>query len=582
MLSKAVLRVPDEGDWLIFSEPVDRLSAIVPEAVPEVLQEVERRVSQDGLFAAGFISYEAAPGFDPAFVTHTSSQLPPLCFSLFNEPQRLQALPRDGDELPAEWTMSINHPDYLAMVERIKTQIERGNTYQINYTVRMSAAGIVDPWAVFTSAAANAPYAAYLETDDFAIVSGSPELFFRIADGQIVCRPMKGTARRGVTLEEDQELSNWLRTSEKNQAENIMITDMVRNDLGRVAQPGTVKVSDLCSLEKYPTLWQLTSTVTAQSSASVSDVMTALFPSASVTGAPKVSSMKIIADIEEAPREIYTGTIGYIAPDGSAQFSVAIRTALVARATGTAAYGVGGGIVADSEPEQEYTECLTKARMIRSGPWPREFELLETMLWTPETGFFLLDRHLQRMRDSAEYFGFSFDASIVEDVIDRLGAELDRPSRRVRLLLSSDGRVRYTNDLLPAVEESVTRRIGLASIPIDADDPFLHHKTTRRNVYKRALATVPDCDDVLLWNTAGNITETSTANVVAKLGGELITPSSRSGLLRGTYRQWLLDKGEIEERDIHLDELPKIESFFLINSVRGRYPAELQLVTSKP
>ena len=358
MLERFVARNTVNSGWLIFTNPKEVLLARTPAEVLDVLIEVERRVNQESLFAAGFLSYEAASGFDPAYVTSRNHCLPLVCFGLFSEAEECDTLPRLDRTCNSSspWQMTTSRAQYVDRLSDIKHQIELGNTYQINYTVRQRATNIINPWELFLTTASDAPYAAYIECQDHAIVSGSPELFFQLRNEQLICKPMKGTAPRGLTSAEDLALHKELHESSKNHAENVMITDMVRNDLGRIAKPGTVSASKLFEIEKYPTVWQMTSTVSARTDASVSDIFTALFPSASVTGAPKVSSMEIIGELEDTPREIYTGAIGFIGPNRQARFSVAIRTALVDKKTNEAVYGVGGGSGWDSDADDEYRE----------------------------------------------------------------------------------------------------------------------------------------------------------------------------------------------------------------------------------
>jgi len=331
MLERFVVRNTVNSGWLVFTNPKEVLLARTPADVLDVMIEVERRVNQGSLFAAGFLSYEAASGFDPAYVTNRDHCLPLVCFGLFSDVDECETVlgPDGTSNSSSPWQMSISRAQYVDSLSTIKRQIELGNTYQINYTVRQRAANISNPWELFLTTASDAPYAAYIECQDHAIVSASPELFFQLRDEHLICKPMKGTAPRGLTSAEDLALRQEFHESRKNHAENVMITDMVRNDLGRIAKPGTVNVPKLFEIEKYPTVWQMTSTVSARTNASISDIFTALFPSASVTGAPKVSSMEIIGDLEDTPREIYTGAIGFIGPNRQAQFSVAIRTALV-------------------------------------------------------------------------------------------------------------------------------------------------------------------------------------------------------------------------------------------------------------
>ena len=582
LLKGLVVRDPTAGEWLRFDDPVDILSTREPSGILGVLEETEQRVRQERLFAAGYLTYEAARGFDDAFRTRQAAGLPLICLGLFREPRRtvvpptVQHLPTPQSQPAPSWRMAESRHDYYRKIAAIQDRIRAGFTYQINYTTRQVAEGIQDPWALFLRIAVDAPYAAYVDGGDHAIVCASPELFFRLDRNRVRCEPMKGTVKRGMTLAQDRDLAAWLARSAKNRAENVMIADMVRNDLGRIAKPGSVAVSELCALSRFPTLWQMTSTVEARTDAPVSEVMRSLFPSASVTGAPKVSSMRLIQSLERFPREIYTGAIGYLTPEGLAQFNVAIRTAVVDTRSGSAFYGVGSGIVADSQPGEEYAECLTKSRILASPAQGTDFSLLETMLWTPAQGVFLFDYHLKRMAESAQYFGFSFDRRAVEAALDELTRTFGQNRYRIRLIQSRDSALQLEHNVLRHSVSPPGPLIGLAQQPVDREDPFLYHKTTRRDVYRRALESVSGCDDVLLWNADGFITETSIANVVVDIGGQRVTPPVTCGLLGGTYRQWLLDRGEIRERKIHIDDLSRIDELTLVNSVRGETPARLR------
>jgi len=572
MLGRIVLRDASTSEWLTFTNPLFTLVARRSADVLPVLIEAERCVVEENLYAAGFVSFEAAPAFDPSFVVHTDSQLPLVCLGLYARPECSQHIdsPDRADTVPAHWKMTESRRTYMKNLATIKRQIELGNTYQINYTTRQRAGNIVDPWAMFLEIATDVPYAAYVECGDHAIVSASPELFFRLNGEELVSKPMKGTARRGMTLPDDLILGEELHSSSKNRAENVMIADMVRNDLGRIANTGSVTVRALFELEKYATVWQLTSTVAAETSAPVSEIFRALFPCASITGAPKISSLAIIAELEDTPREIYTGAIGFMAPNRQAQFNVAIRTALVNTKTHEAVYGVGGGIIWDSDPDEEYDECLTKAKVLSSSCFSGEFELLETMLWTPEEGLFLGKEHLERMGASAAYFDYQFDRNRIEDMLADVVQGLPRKKHRLRLLLQRNGKFNVTASTDSIFADTTLQPIGLAAEPVDVDNPFLYHKTTRRDVYERAVRSTGD-DDVLLWNTRQEITESSIANVVIQIEDEWCTPPVESGLLAGTYRGWLIRKGEIKERKIYLDEIAAGAEILLINSVRGKY-----------
>jgi para-aminobenzoate synthetase/4-amino-4-deoxychorismate lyase len=414
---------------------------------------------------------------------------------------------------------------------------------------------------------AQAPgYAAWMDIGRYVICSASPELFFRLDGADLTCRPMKGTVKRGRTLDEDEWMASWLHRSEKNRAENLMIVDMIRNDLGRVADIGTVQVPQMFEVERHPTLWQMTSTITARCTKSVSEIMTALFPCASITGAPKIRTTKIIAELEPEPRGIYTGCIGFIAPDRSVQFNVSIRTAVLDRYAGQAAYGSGGGIVWDSDSGDEYAEALLKARVLTEQF--EEFSLLETMLWTPEEGFFLLDYHLRRAADSAKYFGWLVDIEQIRRQLFKQASGFAEGPQRVRLLIASNSALDIQASPLSPTEPARPMSVKLAQNPVNSADVFLYHKTTRRQIYEAAKQACPGCDDVLLWNERSELTEFCVANVVAEINGALYTPPITSGLLAGVFRCRLLEQGGIQERVLHVSDLNRCRKLFLINSVR--------------
>ena len=314
-----------------------------------------------------------------------------------------------GEYQVGEWEAAVDWPAYSRAIAAIKSYIAQGYTYQVNYTMPLSASFSGDPWALYRdlTQSQQAQFMAYLDLGRFVICSSSPELFFLREGLQFMSKPMKGTARRGRTLTEDHLQMRWLQNSEKNRAENVMIVDMIRNDFGRIAEIGSVDVPELFTVERYPTLLQMTSTVSARSKATLPEIMRAMFPCASITGAPKVRTMEIIKELEPQARGIYTGSIGFITPEQQASFIVAIRTVVIDRLNNQATYGVGGGSVWDSEADQEYQEAFLKAQvLVQRQP---SFELLETMRWSEDGGYYLLDLHLQRLAQSAEYFDFPFD-----------------------------------------------------------------------------------------------------------------------------------------------------------------------------
>jgi para-aminobenzoate synthetase/4-amino-4-deoxychorismate lyase len=394
-------------------------------------------------------------------------------------------------------------------------------------------------------------------------------------------RPMKGTRRRGPTLDADDRLASELVRSAKDRAENVMITDMARNDLGRVAVPGSVQVTALCALERYPTVWQLTSTVRGSAAAPVPACLGALFPAASITGAPKVRAMELIAELEREPRGVYTGSVGVWGPGPLVEFSVAIRTVSIDARAGEAVYGTGGGIVWDSRPRAERAEAGWKSRVLV--PRPRRFQLLETLLWEAGAGYLLVERHLARICGSAAYFAFPADEEEIRRRLRRAERGWRRaevPVRRnsqarvVRLRLDAAGGIRISSAPAPVPSERPWR-VALAARPVDPRDPFLFHKTTRRALYDAARRGRPDCEDVLLWNRRGEVTESTIANLAVELDGEWITPALACGLLPGTMRAELLERGEIREGIVCREDLARAGEIRLLNSVRRWIPAVL-------
>jgi len=562
--SDVILRQDDT--WLHFTNPRHVITTEKTVEVRKSLSGVENLVNEKGWHAAGFLSYESAPAFDASLRVVPSPGFPLLWFGLYEAPQVIKDLEeyKESSPLPnLRWQPDVEKESYNAAIQTIKDRIAQGQTYQVNYTMRLKMDFEADPWTLFLHLARSQnKYAAFIDIGAWAICSASHELFFDL-DGEIITgRPMKGTVRRGRTSAEDKANSNWLHASTKNRAENVMIVDMIRNDIGRIAQIGSVHVPGLFTVEKYPTLFQMTSTVQAKTSASVTEIFTALFPCASITGAPKVSTMKIIADLENGPRKIYTGSIGTIAPDRKARFNVAIRTALVDKENKAAEYGVGGGIVWDSTSTDEYSEALLKARILTDPP-QEDFSLFETLLWTPQEGYFLPERHIARLSDSSEYFGFPKQEEAIREILAETVAEATSP-KRVKIWVDRQGNISAeTKDVQPL---NKIFRVCLAKEPVHSGNRFLFHKTTQREIYEKSM--IRGFDDVLLFNERNELTEFTIGNLVAEMNGHLYTPPIECGLLAGTFRAELLEGGVINERVITLNEIPNCTTIFLINSVR--------------
>ena len=570
-----LLRDASANRWLLFDRPREIIQTFRQEEVVSKLTTVEKAVATRGLHAAGFLTYEAAPGFDPALAVRPADfTFPLLWFGLYDAPRdvELPLVAGASAPVPGSWEASVTPEEYARAFEQVKRWIHEGDTYQVNLTYRLRRTFKDDPWPFFVrlAGAQKAPFGAFLATRDWSVCSASPELFFSLDGSRLESRPMKGTAARGLTLRQDRENAASLLASEKDRAENLMILDMVRNDLGRVAKPGSVKVPDLFTLEKYPTVWQMTSSVIAETQASVTEIFRALFPPASITGAPKARTMELIAKVETTPRHIYTGSFGFIAPDRHAQFNVAIRTLLIDHTRNQAEYGVGGGIVWDSVCAMEQAECRTKARILDTFIPP--FSLLETLLWTPAEGYTLLEKHLARLEASAEYFDYSINPAAVRQRLQNLAHGLPLIPYKVRLLVAQDGAITWEAKPVSIPSNAFPRSVALARSPVDCSDIFLYHKTTHRRVYAEALASRPGFDDVILFNADSEITESTCMNVAAEIDGVLCTPPVSCGLLPGTYRAHLLETGAIAERVISIDQLLHSPRVFLINSVRGMIP----------
>ena len=669
-----MVRFENDGDglWVRFDEPASWIETRDLEAVPELLARIED-AARDGQFAVGVVGYEAAPIFDPALAvieppalrarqggakhSRTAATASPLlAFGLFRR-ATIVADPIPPFSAPLRPRVhteeQVSATDYRDAIAEIRRHIGDGDVYQVNYTfpLRVSASMRCPDQAARPSVASpdsdstlgdqlfrqlcrsqGGAYACRLTGPGIDVVSGSPELFFERNEDRITCRPMKGTAARGRFVEEDERLAAELRASPKERAENLMIVDMMRNDLGRIARSGSVTVDHLFEIERLPTLHQMTSTVTARTDASLPQIFGALFPCASITGAPKSSAMRIIAELEQAPRGLYTGAQGVVLPASPdalgwtagadcarsnehagkppyARFGVAIRTAWQVPAadgldTGQASpggdraetpyrYGIGSGVVWDSRADSELAETRSKA--LGLGLERPAFELLETMALrgTPPGGerrslerVRLWPEHRTRLLESAHYFAFRIDIDEIESQLTELCRRAAPDAQRLRLRVAVDGTAEL--EVAPlAPRTSAPWRLGLCSRPVDAEDPFLFHKTTRRSIYTERLAAVrarlPEADDAILQNEHGAVTETTIANILVpptRPGEPWRTPPRTDGLLAGTLRASLLRRGRIIESHLSVEDLMDAERILLINSVRGVFSATLDSCAS--
>ncbi|KPH72423.1 aminodeoxychorismate synthase component I [Oceanobacillus caeni] len=558
-----------------FTNPVRVISTNAVEEVIPCLRMVQDAV-EEGYYAAGYLAYESAPAFNEKFKVNPNNKMPLLWFGIFKEVSE-KSVESDGCYQVGAWNISTTKDEYSKSIKTIKKAIKNGVTYQTNYTTRLYSKFQGDDVAFFEKLkrAQTSNYSAYLNIGDYQILSASPELFFHMKEETITTRPMKGTINRGKTVEEDKENAKWLYKSEKNRAENIMIVDLLRNDLSVIAQPTSVHVPKLFEIEQYPTVHQMTSTVQAKvkKQTDLVDVFRAIFPCGSITGAPKISTMEIISELETTPREVYCGAIGFITPKKEAIFNVPIRTVVIEGKTGVATYGVGGGITWDSTTKGEYHEMLDKARLLEEER--PDFRLLESLL-LEDGEYFLLEEHIHRLSNSATYFGIPMNKEKVKTALLSFAKSYENGPYKVRLLFSKKERIEL--EAKPITTPDVPVKVMLANEPIDLENPFYYHKTTNRTMYQ-CFEKKEGIYDLLLWNKNRELTEFTIGNVVLKIDGTLWTPPIRCGLLAGTYRQFLITTGKIREKVLYVEDLDRHEGIWLINSVRKWLPVDFSTTT---
>jgi para-aminobenzoate synthetase/4-amino-4-deoxychorismate lyase len=567
------------GGARFFQKPVEIITARSMADVRPALRRL-RETKARGLHAAGFISYEAGLALEPklhGLLRSPAGDDPPLLwFGLFEACEDMKDVQALLPDPRSAWLTQprplVESSDYEEAVGRAKQHIRAGDVYQANLTFAAEVLTGGSPLAIYASLRqrARAGHSALLFTGEHWLLSCSPELFFTLEEGRVTTRPMKGTAERGATPAEDAAAIEALASDPKQRAENLIIVDLLRNDLSRVSRPGSVKVPALFAVETYPTVHQMTSTVTSllEEGRDVVDVLEALFPCGSITGAPKIRAMEIIAGLEEHDRRVYTGSIGSIAPDGDASFNVAIRTLTMKAGEKRALMGLGSGIVADSEAAAEWRECLAKGAFVYDPA--RSFDLIETMRFDPHDGISDIERHLGRMKASAEALGFAFDRHDARNELQAATFRL-RDQKKLRLLLSPSGALAI--EVRPLPERPKIAGVAIAPLPVPQDDFRLSHKTTDRAFYDEAREQA-GAFEVVFEDQAGFLTEGSFTNIFAERDGKLVTPPLSRGLLPGVLRERLLHSGEAVEGDLVAADL--VSGFYLGNAVRGLIPAILR------
>lgn len=571
----------DLGQNLMFTAPRELLVAYDPDTARAALQRMAA-AREEGLWVAGYLAYELGFLFEERLSARlpARSQTPLLWIGLYDAPQRLSSaevadlLDAAGEGRAEDIAPQRDLASYGAAFERVKALIAAGDTYQVNLTMKARFRLSGSPLGLYRTLAQSqrTAYGAYIHAGDHHVLSRSPELFVSGAEGLLRARPMKGTLKRGKSLAEDEAGRAALAADEKNRAENLMIVDLLRNDLGRIAEIGSVKVTDLFTVETFTSLHTMTSGIEARARPGIGliDVLDNLYPCGSITGAPKLRAMEIIHEVESGPRGLYTGSIGYCAPNGDFCFNVAIRTAII-DAAGQGEIGIGGGIVADSVLEDEYAEALLKLKFLADPAPP--VTLIETFRWAPETGYDLRERHIERMLGSARYFALSTTHAAIAAHLDAAAEGWTGPMR-VRLTLSQTG-LDLTAVPLPPTPEIF--RFALADEVMQSASVWLAHKTTNRAFYDQPRQRAHDergLDELVFRNERGELTEGSFTTLFIERDGVLLTPPLSSGVLPGTLRAQLLDEGRAREQVLTLADLAQVEAIWLGNSVRGLIAAQ--------
>jgi len=570
-----------------YEKPVEIISVCNPLKVDEALVKMEQAL-KEGFHLAGWISYEAGLCMEGklAGFAEKSEKIPLIHMGVFSARKPLSVADAEEYWHPSferaqfesnDFRLNVEFEAYEKALAAIQAYLKAGDIYQVNYTLKAQFGFKGYPEDLYASLrkAQRVEFGAFMQTDQLSVLSLSPELFFRKEADRITAKPMKGTCARGRDLEEDQKNAAEMQQDEKSRAENLMIVDLLRNDLSKIALPGSVEVKSLFDVERYRTLFQMTSTIQARVTDIVGpvDIIRAIFPCGSITGAPKIRAMEIIDKLEMDRRGIYTGAIGFMTPEGDACFSVPIRT-LVVDQLGQGEMGIGSAIIADSRADREYEECILKARFAAQD-FP-EFDLIETMLFRPEQGYEHLEAHMERLRASAEYFSFQCDEQeirqLLQDQQEYLrGHKYAQSNWKCRLLLSASGAVSITSEPLDKTSMVQKKTITLSDQPVDSQNPMLYHKTSERTFYQRELCRArerSECFDVIFLNEDGALTEGSFTNIFIEKGGILYTPPVKAGLLNGILRQSLLKEG-VQESMLYADDLHQADRIYVGNSVRG-------------
>ncbi len=570
MHRKTVIDFRALGERYTFTQPIKELKTRDLAEVTDLLAQVES-YQELGYYVVGYISYEAAPAFEEKLAVHKLPLLGEylLYFTVHDRVEK-SPIPLTYEEvdLPSKWREQTSAEDYEKAISQIHHYLRQGDTYQVNYTVQLKQDLSANPFAIYNRMVVEqeAGYNAYVEHDEMAVISMSPELFFEQNDRELTTRPMKGTTQRGVTDQEDLAQASWLEQDPKNRSENMMIVDLLRNDMNRISEVGCEHVERLCQVEQYSTVWQMTSTIKSQLRPDVDlvAIFRSLFPCGSITGAPKIATMEIIKDLEPQPRGVYCGTIGLLLPNGRRIFNVAIRTIQLHQ--GKAIYGVGGGITWDSTWESEYREVHQKAAVLYRKQ--ARFQLITTGKISQKSLLFE-DQHLERLKKASRYFAYPFDPEELRQKIEEECQACDaNQDYRLRISLSKSGDLELSCQILEPLSPSFCKA-KLCLQEADLQQAFTYFKTTHRPHLSLGE------QEKIYHNKSGELLETSIGNLVLKINGKLYTPPTSLGNLPGIYRQHLLERGQVEEKILTLADLNQAETIYGCNAVRGLYELEV-------
>lgn len=553
-----------------FTQPIKELKTRDLSEVADLLAQVESYQEQ-GNYVVGYVSYEAAPAFEEKLAVHNLPLLGEyLLYFTVHDRVETSPIPMTYEEvdLPSKWREQTSAEDYEKAISQIHHHLRQGDTYQVNYTVQLKQDLSANPFAIYNRMVVEqeAGYNAYVEHDEMAVISMSPELFFEQNDRELTTRPMKGTTQRGVTDQEDLAQASWLEQDSKNRSENMMIVDLLRNDMNRISEVGSEHVERLCQVEQYSTVWQMTSTIKSQLRLDVDlvAIFRSLFPCGSITGAPKIATMGIIKDLEPQPRGVYCGTIGLLLPNGRRIFNVAIRTIQLYK--GQAIYGVGGGITWDSTWESEYREVHQKSAVLYRKQ--ARFKLIITGKISQKRLLFE-DQHLERLTKASRYFAYPFDPEELRQKIEEECQACDsHQDYRLRITISKSGEIELSRQILTPLSPSFCKA-KLCLQEADLNQAFTYFKTTHRPHLRLGE------QEKIYHNKSGELLETSIGNLVLKINGKLYTPPISQGILPGIYRQHLLETGQVEEKVLTVPDLDQAEAVYGCNAVRGLYELEV-------